>query len=541
MVARGTYLRPATQHADVGNSHQRPPPICKAQWRRRSQPLLHSDAPTPPANKLQSLDHGDTKYKYNFKPAPFQHDEIIRHIKLAVRDLNRHNILIANMNFRIVPTNNSPPFWPPSTAFPQYDTKMYTFLDDYNEFPATAWISLVPRMAGLSADALHAKIGSTWMPLKTWLLSMQSPTSRLDGERGFKAQRKWWRLNGQKFRLLDLPAEVRMLVFEHAFGPRLYPLSTVSAHDAFDESARQNAAVKLGLGRYNAKDHANPHTGLSWLTSGCPANTIDYTVPAPNLALLRVSKQVFREALCAGWENTRKTFFSPRHFASVLDAGITPSFNWLNKLILDFSMKEWFEFFGITFRPVFHMEFAECLGYLLLTLPTLVSLQIWFRSPDDGWKYSPWGCFDTLSLYICCQRTMVDWVMTFAWPFVKDLPKVIIGGAVKRDSKRKWDDLLALPMRNKVAVIDQAADEAAIFSTVGPPPCFCRTPCVATHASRYREEWPFYKDEDDFDYENNFIDDLEVEEAVTTVERHGRGGEGVDLAKTFVNLGINSF
>jgi hypothetical protein len=77
---------------------------------------------------------------------------------------------------------------------------------------------------------------------------------------------------------------------------------------------------------------------------------------------------------------------------------------------------------------------------------------------------SPWDP-DTYGAYTCCQRIMVDWIMTFAWPFIESLSKVTIGGALKRDTKTKWDALLALPACAKDTAIDQAVEERAVLST----------------------------------------------------------------------------
>jgi hypothetical protein len=67
---------------------------------------------------------------------------------------------------------------------------------------------------------------------------------------------------------------------------------------------------------------------------------------------------------------------------------------------------------------------------------------------------------------ICCQRTMVDLIMTFAWPFFKDLhAKVTVGGILKEDRKKKWNERLALSAEDKLHVIDQEAAEQAIFNT----------------------------------------------------------------------------
>jgi len=60
---------------------------------------------------------------------------------------------------------------------------------------------------------------------------------------------------------------------------------------------------------------------------------------------------------------------------------------------------------------------------------------------------------------------MVDWIMTFARPFVKDLPKVRLGGILKKDTKDKWNKLLALPARDKIGIMDHAVEQAAILDT----------------------------------------------------------------------------
>jgi hypothetical protein len=95
-------------------------------------------------------------------------------------------------------------------ARPDVDMKIYTFSDNFNEFPLTTLITLVPRINGLHTESLHTKNCSDWMSVKQWLLSMKSPPERLEGEKGYRAQRKWWKLSGQKFRLIILPTELQL-------------------------------------------------------------------------------------------------------------------------------------------------------------------------------------------------------------------------------------------------------------------------------------------------------------------------------------------
>jgi hypothetical protein len=314
-------------------------------------------------------------------------------------------------------------------------------------------------MPGTIEDNLHLKIGTQWILLKDWLLTSHKPAEYLSGEKGYRAQRKWWKLSGRHFRLADLPTEMRMKIFEFALGPRIYPLTT-----------RHDTEARLGTGflnwhecsRIKQRHPSKLYRALEHRVTGCSAYE-------PNIALLSINKQTYREALQAGWENTRKCFFSPCHFTSVLRVNNKPHYNWLNHLILDITMKGWFDFFGVNLRPNFHINNDESSGRLLSTLDKLTTLQLWFRSPDDGADYYPHGMGDynhgERSSFTCCQRTMVDWIMTLAWPFVKALPKVRLGGILKKDTKDKWNGLLALPARDKDVIIDQAVEEAAIFNT----------------------------------------------------------------------------
>jgi hypothetical protein len=129
-------------------------------------------------------------------------------------------------------------------------------------------------------------------------------------------------------------------------------------------------------------------------------------------------------------------------------------------------MNGWFDFFGVELWPQLYVSSASSKGNLLPAMATLTHLQMWFRSADDGSRFSPWENSSTgNSPDECCQRVMVDWVMTFAWPFIMHLRKVIINGAVKKDSKTKWDQILAMPTKTKANYIDYAADERAILNT----------------------------------------------------------------------------
>ena len=94
----------------------------------------------PTKEELRKLDHGPEKFMYKFKPPPDQSDPVIREIELMIRELNQVDMTFADMNNRVYPATEAPPFWPIDPYYPIYDAKLYTFVDDYSEFPPTAII-----------------------------------------------------------------------------------------------------------------------------------------------------------------------------------------------------------------------------------------------------------------------------------------------------------------------------------------------------------------------------------------------------------------
>lgn len=388
------------------------------------------------------------QYRYKFRHGPRQDDQVIYYIWMEIDELNRDHIRVANLNFRAVNTDDAPPIWSLNWNAPTMDMKMYTFMDDINEFPATVWVSVIPRRAPLSTDRIYVQINRKWIPLKDWLVSLAAQDhlqGYLKSSRGLNAQRKWWRLNRKVFKIMDLPAELRMTIFEHVLGPQIHPLSTVSRYKHNFNTAR----ITFGFG-YN-RDMFRDHNVSHLFIPRCVATTEETRppIPEPNLSILRLSKQTHKEALKAGWESTRKFFVDSDQFSAVVDTGITPSYNWIAKVQLNFTTTDYFEFFGVSVNPVLLLDPSSSKGQYISRLTTLQDLQIRFRKPSDGWEGSPWGHMvhkrkieDSGCTYTACQRTVVDWVLTFAFPFIKHLPTVTLNGAVKKSSKVKWKYIL---------------------------------------------------------------------------------------------------
>jgi hypothetical protein len=60
----------------------------------------------------------------------------------------------AALQLRVCPTMSAPPFWPTNPVHPVYDAKLYAFMDDDEEFPATAIVCVYTPTGALTSDCL---------------------------------------------------------------------------------------------------------------------------------------------------------------------------------------------------------------------------------------------------------------------------------------------------------------------------------------------------------------------------------------------------
>lgn len=145
----------------------------------------------------------------------------------------------------------------------------------------------------------------------------------------------------------------------------------------------------------------------------------------------------------------RKTRLDLKVVWRVMDLILPPvvSFEAITKITFQLSNKTLFDLFGIEVDPVFRLNSTKASASQLLSISTLQDVHVSFDSPHRGARTSPWGRLDHKirldryngAYYVCCQRVVVDWICTFAYPIFSQMTGVVVHleGAIKADTKNE--------------------------------------------------------------------------------------------------------
>ncbi|KAK1051305.1 hypothetical protein LTR74_016848 [Friedmanniomyces endolithicus] len=196
-------------------------------------------------------------------------------------------------------------------------------------------------------------------------------------------QSQWWRVNGKAFPLLQLPRELRDIIYDYSFGSKIEPYPTNKA-------------------RLGAK--AKPQRGV---------------------ALMRVNRQVSLEIRSLLGRQTPFLIEHNRIMALLLSSPLRR--NHIRRLELALSHKEFINLFGFTFPDVHYETRWQAkalrgmqLKHLMLRIaaPSLITGSVIF----DG----------------ACQQVATGWILAAAWPFVKGHPVEVVG-FVKRQQRVEFE------------------------------------------------------------------------------------------------------
>ncbi|KAK3722926.1 hypothetical protein LTR37_002071 [Vermiconidia calcicola] len=206
----------------------------------------------------------------------------------------------------------------------------------------------------------------------------------------WEQQSRWWLANGKKFRILELPSEIREVIYAFAFGAKVEPYPT-------NRSRRLGQYTRLILTR------------------------------KPNSSLLRTCKLIYQEASNILFMYTP---FYVEHYGvvSALLRNI-PQRSSIRQLELALTHDDFFRMFGG--KPDENGERREpSRASKALRRMNINRLELKF-APPSAVTASDW-------LDGACQKTVVDWILEAAWPAICGHP-VQISGYVKNLQKRAFE------------------------------------------------------------------------------------------------------
>ncbi|KAK4508182.1 hypothetical protein PRZ48_001920 [Zasmidium cellare] len=218
----------------------------------------------------------------------------------------------------------------------------------------------------------------------------------------WRDQWTWWQKNGMKFRLLDLPSELRENVLACAVVCRIRPYLK----------------------------HRN--RGRKWTLEHAPAEALNQ----PNVMLLRANKQIYSEAHHVLF---RDSVWWIEHYLILADRILfkKATRNYITRLDLNFGNKGFFILFGIIVKD-FNIEYMPSDAARLLRGMKLKELTLTIREPST--MSSPFGHYEWQKP---CQKIAADWILEGAWPWVKRHPVTVQGG-VKTSQKGYFSNWFAI-------------------------------------------------------------------------------------------------
>ena len=247
----------------------------------------------------------------------------------------------------------------------------------------------------------------------------------------------WWNSNGRAFRFLDLPEELRYLVYDQVIGP--YICLSLSKGDS-----NGNQHVRLTRPKRRCIDI---HRFGKVSVAGS-----EYQFQPDMLAL--TCQQMCYEVKKATWERTT-ALLNDYHHPSICPTWphVFIPYHAMRRIELNLSTSDYFRFLGLKCER--HQGFVELDNEMtpaiaqLREIPTLFHLHLHFTirppiriGPGNTWRsLDPWLNIagNRGTKVVSCQRVFVHWFFTLAWADIRHIPRVTFSGHVKRRIRMMWE------------------------------------------------------------------------------------------------------
>lgn len=418
---------------------------------------------------------------------------------------------------------------------------------------STVLASVVTAEGSVQVEHIEVQDPRTgkWEPVIAWLKRTYGGEDRVkevrleihkNSEAQLEEQRTWWRHNHSHFRLLELPGELRELIYLHTLGPFVIPrLKTITGKTSLPKD------VYLTLGTGSNDTALNPSLAdvawPNWHKRELIRDVDDVPIDYPNTNLLCVNKQVYQEARVVGWRDTTKRFQSPDigHRSGHLDlrrylrrfqimshrALRMPTLHALNHLQLEFTAAAYFEFIGISTRPNdlkpnnWYPAWAQSDPHPSRHISRLYHAQIKtldlrFMSPKRVDARDPWYDRNKIDfgtrefVYLengvrqtgfrhCCQKTWIDYFLTLALHYhfrrMPNIKNITLSGCIKNSTREKWERILKDEKRGTPVVHDMQDDIVAMRMSPVKWECFCARPCPRMEGPDEKHAEGFYYDD----------------------------------------------
>lgn len=244
-------------------------------------------------------------------------------------------------------------------------------------------------------------------------------------QRSLVEQQEFWSTDKDTFRLLDVPYQIRALIYEHITGsciwPRLASRGQGSGLEIFGQSMWQRSAEHQYVCNPGGHRPSNP-------------SKIQY-----------VSKKVRTEFRKIAVTSTTRHFL---HSSTLLDVVPFLHGNWLRRISLGFPNYFYFYFLGFDILHRRMQDLSQAPTQILRQIPTLINLDLRFQvsrpanmqhgnlthhTSHDSWNLSLYNRMNEIS----CQKVLLDWFFTIALETLRGIPVVSISGHVKLSTRTK--------------------------------------------------------------------------------------------------------
>lgn len=297
-------------------------------------------------------------------------------------------------------------------------------------------------------EAMDAEDTKSWMSLRAWMKKHLECHDECDWtQRGgaqlqLEKQVTWWNNNGKHFRLLDLPPELRKLIYVEILGGGII-LPQVQGN-------------RVTLGR-----------GFTVGTKDRPGSKLDPDIEHPNIQILRTSRQIYEEATDAVWEGAIQRFnwtsdFSEFNIHHIQHFGHPKV---LTRVQFELPASLYFELIGISTQSDWPFQSSR-LGdeavaiEALKNLQTVRSVDFRFISPYHENAIDPWieDSVQLTSVGHSCQKTWIHWFFTLGFEQLRDWTykgydkenkitimktKITMSGCIKTSTREEWEAIFA--------------------------------------------------------------------------------------------------